>query len=109
MVGLAELEGRLRGLVEPEEADGDLGGGSVRTDSEDVGGPEGEAGRSCRVTVMVSCKLYVSPSASASFSLFTECVFVVRGWVKGERVRTDESFEAFETVPRRGRVHDVDV
>lgn len=79
MVGLKELEGQLRGLVESEVADGDLGGGSVRADSDDMGGPEGEVGRSCRVTVMVSCKLYVSPSASASFSLFTECVFVVRG------------------------------
>ena len=44
VVGLAEVGGKLRGSVEPEEADEDLGGGSVRAEFEDVSGPEGGGG-----------------------------------------------------------------
>ena len=44
-MGLVEFGGKLRGAVEPEEADEDLGGGSVGADFEDVGGPEGGDGK----------------------------------------------------------------
>lgn len=44
VVGVAERRGKLRGLVEPEDPEEELGGGSVPADFEDVGGPEGGVG-----------------------------------------------------------------
>lgn len=44
VIGVAERSGKLRGFVEPEDADEDLARGLVGTNFEDVGAPDGGLG-----------------------------------------------------------------
>lgn len=121
VVGPPERGGQVPGLVEPEEAEEDLGGGSVAADFEDQRGPEGGVGEVVSghgdgvvgvVFSLVALDFELGGGGFLVSWVWSGRVGVLGFWggnVSGAGLRTDESSEAFEASPYGGWAYDVDV